>query len=341
MDGPVVDDAGVTFGLADPFGRLSGVRLVQEIGLAQPLAFTRANGTWQLRVELPDVDRMEYLFELEDHNERRATVVDPANPLRAAGAFGDKSVVQFAGYRLPDWLDGVTVEHTTTELSGGAVDVTIWTPAALGENDPAPLLAVHDGPEFATLGGITQYVGVAIGRGDVPPCRVALLHPGDRNTRYSANDEYASALCTEALPAIPNTTVRIGLGASLGGLAMLHAHRRHPGTFDALFLQSSSFFTPQTDPQESQFDGFAAVTGFVESVGSSSADDDPVPVALTCGTVEENLANNEQMASTLVRLGYRADLVVVRDAHNFTAWRDALDPLLAQLIAEVVSADAA
>jgi enterochelin esterase family protein len=66
-----------------------------------------------------------------------------------------------------------------------------------------------------------------------------------------------------------------------------------------------------------------------------------VPTVLTCGTVEENLANNEAMTATLRRLGYPAELATVRDAHNFTAWRDALDPHLTRLITDVVCARAA
>ena len=62
---------------------------------------------------------------------------------------------------------------------------------------------------------------------------------------------------------------------------------------------------------------------------------------LTCGVVEENLANNKRMEGTLARLGYPVRLTIGADAHNFTAWRDALHPQLTELVARVVSADAA
>ena len=105
-------------------------------------------------------------------------------------------------------------------------------------------------------------------------------------------------------------------------------------------LQSSSFFTPELDPQESDFSGFAAVTEFVAGVHAAESDPEPVPTVLTCGTVEENLANNRLMAESLDRLGYPVRLVTVRDAHNYTAWRDALHPYLTELVNEVVSARA-
>src|SRR5690242_12780417 len=93
-DAPVVDETSVTFELADRRGRLAAVRLAQEIGLPGPLDFARAPRAWRLTLPRPEVDRMEYLFELEDHNANRATILDPANPRHAPGAFGDKSVAE-------------------------------------------------------------------------------------------------------------------------------------------------------------------------------------------------------------------------------------------------------
>ena len=61
----------------------------------------------------------------------------------------------------------------------------------------------------------------------------------------------------------------------------------------------------------------------------------PVPTVITCGAVEENLANNREMAAALRRQGYPVDLVEVPDAHNWTGWRDALDPHLTTLLQTV------
>ncbi|MDT4916679.1 MAG: hypothetical protein QOH89_1379 [Pseudonocardiales bacterium] len=339
-----------TFELADRSGRLAGVRLQQEIGLKAPLDFARSGGVWRLTLGLPEVDRLEYLFDVRDHNGAQRTITDPANPLRAPGAFGDKSVLELAGYRAPAWLAAappagreVRLEIPAAELDS-SIDVTLWMPDVLTSDDgAAPLVIAHDGPEFARLGGLTHYLGAAIEAGELPPLRAALVGPGDRNAWYSANPAYARALCERVLPTLDDVVsaaVRIGLGASLGGLAMLHAHRSYPDRFDALLLQSSSFFTPRLDPQESEFSGFAAVTDFVEAVHEADSDPRPVPTVITCGTVEENLANNELMAETLGRLGYPVRLALVRDAHNYTAWRDALHPHLAELVSEVVGARA-
>ena len=338
----------MTFELADRAGRLAGVRLQQEIGLAGPFEFVRTRGVWRLAVDVPDVDRMEYLLEVRDHNGAQMTITDPTNPRRAPGAFGEKSVLELDGYEAPAWLVTPPVGSSETSVQVDApsldamVEASVWAPAGL--DGPAPLVVAHDGPEYASLGGLTHYLGAAIATGDLPPLRAALLGPGDRNAWYSANPAYAAVLMTDVLDAVDEVgpaTVRIGVGASLGGLAMLHAHRGYPDRLAGLLLQSSSFFTPSLDPQESEFSGFEAVTTFVAAVHAASDDPHPVPTVLTCGTVEENLANNELMAQTLERLGYAVRMAAVRDAHNYTAWRDALHPHLAELVTAVVGAHAA
>jgi enterochelin esterase-like enzyme len=344
---PVVDDAGVTFHLPDPPGRLDAVRLVPEPGLGGIREFTRRGGRWSLRLRRPPVDRMEYLFEIVDRNAHPVTITDPANPLRAGGPFGDKSEVRFPGYLEPAWrhlpetpgsTQPFSIATTYTSITG-----LLWSPTSLAAAEPAPLLVVHDGPEYATLGSFTQYLGAMIAAGTLPALRAVLLSPGDRNAWYSANPAYTAALCTEVLPALDRpapSTVRIGVGVSLGALAMLHAHWTHPTVFDGLLLQSGSFFTPKLDPQEAGFVGFGPVTNFVAGVEQAARANRPVPTAVTCGGAEENCANNLAMAAALTRLGYPVESHHRRDAHNYTAWRDALDPACTRLLTCLVDTHA-
>jgi enterochelin esterase-like enzyme len=346
-DAPVVDGTGVILWVADPSRRLAAVRLIPDVDAGPDVAFARRAGFWRLRVPRPQVDRLEYLLEVRDHNGHQATITDPGNPLRARGAFGDKSVVQFPGYREPDWLASATTPHSTQPLQlrtrqrSITVEGALWSPDRLAAGEPAPLLVVHDGPEYAALGSFTQYLGALIEAGDLPVLRAALLAPGDRNAWYAANPAYAKALCTDVLPALAErapATVRIGVGVSLGALAMLHAHRMFPSCFDGLVLQSGSFFTPELDPQERGFSGFARVTRFVARIEQDAGVG--VPTTITCGGPEENLANNRSMARVLARQGYPVDFREVRDGHNFTAWRDALHPAATELLSSVAGAHA-
>jgi enterochelin esterase family protein len=135
--------------------------------------------------------------------------------------------------------------------------------------------------------------------------------------------------------AVAVTEPVVGMGASLGGLAMLHAQRALPGLFGGLFLQSASFLTVDLDPQEQhRFSRFGQVSVYVADVLRTKPSE-TVPVVMTCGLAEENLANNRQMAVTLARQGYTAELVEVPDAHNYVGWRDAFDPALTTLLRAV------
>lgn len=348
--GPVVDARGVTLRLQDRHARLRGVRLSQDIRIpGDQLDFGYRRGWWTLRVPRPAVDRMEYLLELRHHNEGRETILDPGNPLRVPGAFGDKSVIEFPGYTRPAWLDQPCAPATVTDLAIGSPELgstirgRLWSAEALAAGEPAPLLVVHDGPEYDSLADLTRFAGAQVLAGRLPPLRLAMLSPGDRNRWYAVNPAYARALVGEVLPALDElapSSVRIGAGASLGALAMLHAHRMSSTGqrgFDGLFLQSGSFFDTGLDAQERRFARFGPVTRFVREVVQAVADPHPVPVSMTCGTIEENLANNQAMAAALGRLGYRVEFAEVRDVHNYTAWRDAFDPRLVELIDTVVA----
>ena len=55
-------------------------------------------------------------------------------------------------------------------------------------------------------------------------------------------------------------------------------------------------------------------------------------VGLTCGALEENAANNRDMAAALRRAGHDVRYREVAGLHNYTAWRDALDPGLTDVL---------
>jgi enterochelin esterase-like enzyme len=342
--GPLVERGRVTFRLPDPDARLTGVRLQTDRGF--PVAsdrFVRGGDGWTLRLPMPALDRFEYALEIEHAGGEREYATDPANPLRAPGAFGEKSVVELPGYAPPAWLDAPCVAARTDDLAvaasalGADVHVAVWRPDDAPDGEPLPLLVAHDGPELDGLARLTDYVAAQVAAGRLPRHRVALLAPGDRDQWYSASALYARTLVARVLPAIGEAVaVRrpVGMGASLGALAMLHAHRRFPDAFAALFLQSGSFFMPRFDAQEAGFVRYRRIVRFVRATLREPARR-RVPLVLTCGTLEENAHNNRVTARALAAQGQPASLAEVRDLHNFTAWRDAWDPHLTRLLSEV------
>jgi enterochelin esterase-like enzyme len=341
---------GVTLRLPDADLALEAVRLNQEI--VRPRngpAFELADGSpiWELFFPRPKADRMEYRLELVHRDGGRENICDPANPLRAPGPFGEKSVVEWPEYRTPAWVsEGVHDAGEDVELEieshilGGRMRVILWSSAGAAADAELPLLVAHDGPEYAQYSGLLHLLQLKTSSGALPPMRAALLNPILRHQHYSASAAYARALAHEIVPQLvriaptpPGAGMRVGMGASLGALSMLHAHRTNPGLFGALFLQSGSYFRQRFDPQESGFVRFGRIARFMGNVLASRDWPNPITVGMTCGRAEENLANNRATRDALHAQEYDVSLHELADAHNWVAWRDGFDPHLVDLLA--------
>ena len=330
-----IEDDSIVFRLSDPDHELTDVKVWFDVELGpeqeSELGMAAVEGGWELRLDLPDLDCLEYLFDVGGE-----MAPDPGNPDQVEGAFGPHSWLAMPGYRQPSWLDQEAADGKRHQLTVGEIDVEVWEPAG-HEDAPLPLLLVHDGAEMDAYGGVVRYAATR------PPMRVGLLSPGSaRDARYAANPAYAAALVGDVIPAligaVPTTYEPVLLGQSLGGLAALHAAWLYPAAFSGLVLQSGSFFTPVLDPQESGYAQFDQVVGFVASLHESTAA--PVgfpPVAFTCGLAEENLANNRLMHTHLAELGVPVTWGEVRQGHTWMCWRDTLDPHLTALLRTVWS----
>jgi len=329
------DTAEICFRLRDHDHRLAGVRL-RSGAAAGDFAYDGGTRAWQLRLPRPPVHRVEYQLELIRRDGGTETVADPDNPRRS----GDVSVLWCPGYREPGWRDLPSAPGEWRDVYlplpavRGEMVARIWSPDAVTDR----VLVAHDGPDFHRYGELGRYTAAMIGAGRVPPYHLVLLPPGERFEWYSASPAYARALAHDVLPKLAAElgTDRpvVGAGASLGALAMLHAQRRHPAGFAGLLLQSGSFFQPRFDRQESGFRRYLRIVRFTGRVlrAPSAAG---VPTVITCGAVEENLANNRDMARALAAQGYPVSFAEVPDAHNWTGWRDALDPHLTTLLQTV------
>jgi enterochelin esterase family protein len=306
------------FRLADPDRRYVAVHLRSDLPLDDDAAaFARHDGEWRLEIAPPPVARFEYELEVEHDDGSTARLGE---------------TLLLAGYVPPAWLDEQGVPGRVEELEirgrglGADVPVRIWSPDT---DAPLPLLVAHDGPDYERRAALTRFAATHIRSGALPPHRVALLAAPERDEWYSASARYAGALVRDVIPGIrEHVAVRgpvVGMGASLGALAMLHAQRRHPGTFGALFLQSGSFFVPRFDRHESGFGRYSRIVRFVRATLRAGVEPH---VVMTCGAAEENIHNNRLTARAL-----HAELHEVPDLHNFTAWRDAFDPHLARLLA--------
>jgi len=320
----------IRFHVPDPNRRLAAVRLSHQLRERLPHELTQKGSGWEATAPAPDVARFEYQLELIARDGSSEWILDPGNPKRASGPWGEKSVWEEPGYEPPGWLDAeppaepeaVTIASRVLKAELPAL---IW--AHPDADESSPLLIAHDGPEYAAHSAFLTYLG------QLPPLRATLLAPVDRNESYSASAKYARALAEDILPQLPPAPVRIGLGASLGALSLFHTHRRHPESFDALFLQSGSFFR-RAESYERRFPRYERIARFVGGVHRNSPER-TIPIVLGCGTVEQNLPANRALEESLRARGYDAHLHEFRDGHNWVAWRDSFDPHLRQLVERI------
>ncbi len=336
VPGPHLEgDGGIRF-VAEPDGEGGPHRVWYHLrDFGDDPQFVEERGSRVARIPAPPVDRIEYL--LADLGDGVETLrPDPANAVRVAGPFGDKSVLELPAYVAPRWVcHAVPAAWERADLHSpldDAVAGQLCAPVGHPADAAAPLLVVHDGPEYERLCRLLDYLAW---RGDPTAAgpRVLLLAPADRNAQYSANDAYALALVEGLLPAVraavPTTSV-VGLGASLGALALLHAATTDPAAFTGLLLQSGSFFLPRYDAHEGAFPHYDDLVGFVARLDPAPLR--PVRVALTSGLGEENLENNRALAGRLADGGVTVTLTEGRDGHNHVAWRDLLHPALDTLL---------
>jgi enterochelin esterase-like enzyme len=329
----------VALRLPDPDGTFAAVRLDSEVS---GRAFEREGSEWVLELDLRDVLRLEYKLEVSYKDGGSERILDPGNPKRAPGAFGEKSVLELPAYEPPAWLEAETIDGRIDEASirgrglGASVSIRVWSPADATPGHPLRMLLANDGPEYEALSSLTRFSAAKIASGELPPHRIALLAPGDRNQWYSASAAYARVLAHDIVPALRATFGVIGppaaMGASLGALAMLHAQRRFPRALGALFLQSGSFFMPRYDAHERNFGRYARIIRFVRETLRDGQYAMPVPTTITVGRAEENAHNNRETASALAAQGYEVSLEEVLDLHNYVGWRDAFDPHLTTLL---------
>jgi enterochelin esterase-like enzyme len=337
---PKLLDAHLRFRYDDADPAITGVALECDPVVPGPRELRRDTDGWVLELPRPPLDRLEYRFTVR-RDDATDVVVDPSNPVTVATAFGDRSVVEMPGYSRPWWLGAPVVPGRLEPMAVAGetaddVPVTIWSPEDLDAAAPAPLLFVHDGPEYDLLAGLTTFAGAQVASGGLPPHRVALAHPVLRDAWYSGSPRYLRTVADAGLDRIGQQYRVDGpvvvMGASLGGLTALLLGLLAAPRVGGVFSQSGSFFQVRHDESESDFPYFDRISRVVQQILDTRHADHHLVVGMTCGALEENVANNRDMAAALRRAGHEVTYREVADLHNYTAWRDALDPGLTEVL---------
>jgi len=333
---PIVDPGGVTFVYE---GEADEVRLrlwIHGLPTSQPFERLDDGNTWVLRIELPENSRIEYKFEVVRDGQEE-WIVDPKNPLLATDPFGANSVCQGYGYIRPEWTDhsqdarpGTLDEVSVASAAFGETrHVALYVPARFRRSRRYPLLVVHDGLDYLRYASLQTVLDNLIHRLEIPAMIVALTQSPDRLVEYTGDPRHARFLAEELLPALAaefplldDPAARGLLGASLGGVASLHAASLYPDRFGQLLLQSGSFaFSDLGHHQKGPV--FDPVVRFVNGYRKN-----PFPLAqkiyLSCGIYESLIYENRSIVPLLQAQGMQLHFEEARDAHNWENWRDRL-----------------
>ena len=109
----------------------------------------------------------------------------------------------------PAWLEAEAVagplrrgRRSAAAGSAPRSPIRVWCPADADPGTPLRMLLANDGPEYDALSALTRFSAAMIAAGELPPFRVALLAPGDRDHWYSASAAYARVLAHDIVPAL-------------------------------------------------------------------------------------------------------------------------------------------
>lgn len=292
------------------------------------IAFSRAEGRWELEIPLPHLARIEYRLRVWRHG-RSHLITDPKNPAVASNPFGNNSVATGSGYRLPAFMNeeapsgGVSEIRVASRLFSQRRSHHLYQPSGFTESTPLPLLMVHDGSDYLSHANLGLALDVMIHRGEISPLRAVLLDPRARHAEYVASPDHAAHVVKEVLPHVAKRvalTTPIGImGASLGAVAAFHTARSFPGTFDRLFLQSGTF--AETPHPELSNEMLAPIARFCDSA-RRNAQLHGARVYMTCGRYESLIDWNRTMATCLVDQFVDASFVESWSGHDWGAWRD-------------------
>ena len=231
-------------------------------------------------------------------------VLDPANPLRAPGAFGERSVIEFPDYEPPAWL---TAEPRPGDVRRARCALPIprarSSPPSSGLR-PATGSAVPAPPaRRPRRAGVRPLLRAAAdarrrGRpGALPPMRAALCQPTRRETSTTrpARSSPSTSPTSSSRPSGTSAPSPRGGGAGPASAPASVAlpsctPTGSPELFGALFLQSSSFFQRRASPGRALRSHRGASYRRARAPHGTTR----CPSLMTCGTVEQNLENNRQ-----------------------------------------------
>jgi enterochelin esterase-like enzyme len=279
-----------------------------------------------LEMEFEPDARLDYKYVLGGSD----WILDPFNPDRVTGGYGPNSELAMPRYIQPEEIlrnpavrhGDVSTERFESKLLGNSRDVHIYLPPGYDGTRvrPFPVLLVHDGGEYVTLGSMVNVTDNLIGRGEIEPLVIVLIDPVDRGAEYRCDEGFARMIVEEISPEIDRRfnvdrrpPGRGMMGASLGGLISVCITWRNPELFGFCAGQSGAF---QAD-----------YSSIVREVETGPPRD--IRFYLDWGTYEPVIAAaNHDMVDAVLRGGHDLVWKEYHEGHSWGSWRAHIDDIL-------------
>ncbi|TLY29051.1 MAG: esterase family protein [Ignavibacteria bacterium] len=280
---------------------------------------------------LPIDARIEYKLWIDSN-----WILDPLNPRRAKGGFGENSELRMSGYRES------TADREDPKTERGAIDtlsiesailhrrypVYVYTPSGYTEGMLLPSIYVTDGGDYLTLGRMDIILNSLIGEKRIQPLVAVLVDPrtdpkspssNQRMIDYAASDAFLDFLENEVTPFIqknyrvsPNRRDRLIMGASMGGLISTYAVLRREGFFANSAAQSPAYW--QAD---------SAVIKLLDRIKQTGG-----AFYIQTGTIHDTQVEARLVSRLLREKGGKVTFEEFHEGHNWTNWRSKLDRIL-------------
>ena len=215
-------------------------------------AMRRVEGTnlWYRTETLDRRARLDYKIVLPG-----SWILDPRNPYRAPGGFGENSELRMPGYVAPaELVSRPTVPRgrlidtlLTSKYLGNSRSVTFYLPPGYKGDTPLPLVLVHDGADYIALAKMNTILDNLIAEKKIRPVIAVFVPPVERNAEYigGRRDLFASFIVDEVLPFSESAyrierspASRAMIGSSAGANIALAIALRRPGVFGMVGLYS-------------------------------------------------------------------------------------------------------
>jgi enterochelin esterase-like enzyme len=283
---------------------------------------------------LPYDARVEYKIWVDS-----AWILDPLNPRKALGGFGENSELRMPGYVLP--------ASDTTRLPGRSAD-TIWlksdalhrtvpvyvlSPTGVTGGAKLPVVYVTDGGEYMTLGRLDAALDRLVTAHAIRPVLGVFIDPRTdphdrssnmRMTDYAASDAFLDFLEKELSPLLErrygisgNPRDRLILGASMGGLIATYAVLKKPGFIANCASQSPAYW--QAD---------SAVVRLLRPMQRCVGD-----FYIQTGTIHDTQTEALLVSTLLRERGAAVTYEEYHEGHNWGNWKTKLDSILTHFFA--------